>query len=227
LVGNILWRFYITDESKSAGLKRVRQNAYIVQLQFILIHECRTSPASRVFLHGLHIITLHLVHANLRLGLIHECRTSPASRVSLHGSYIITLHLVHANLRLGSISRSCYTMADFLSERIYSSRDHSAGATDGNKRKQQPQQPRQLLSCTKCRERKVKVGTYKSFPSKTETARCRPGTDALASKMWYCGLTHHLVRPHKAMLSMLCPWLSSRLSLHSRRRKLRPDPTKL
>lgn len=32
---------------------------------------------------------------------------------------------------------------------------------DGTRRKQQPQQPRQLLSCTKCRERKVKCDRTK------------------------------------------------------------------
>ena len=33
-----------------------------------------------------------------------------------------------------------------------------------NKKKQQPQQPRQLLSCTKCRERKVKVSFLHNQP---------------------------------------------------------------
>ncbi|KAF1830280.1 hypothetical protein BDW02DRAFT_559327 [Decorospora gaudefroyi] len=47
-------------------------------------------------------------------------------------------------------------MADSPSERTYTSGEHAGGTTEFNKKKRQPQQPRQLLSCTKCRERKVK-----------------------------------------------------------------------
>lgn len=38
--------------------------------------------------------------------------------------------------------------------------DETLTVNDANKKKQ-PQQPRQLLSCTKCRERKVKVNSPK------------------------------------------------------------------
>ncbi|CAN9191727.1 unnamed protein product [Alternaria alternata] len=51
--------------------------------------------------------------------------------------------------------------ADVPYERIHTPQDHSPGAADTNRRKQQPQQPRQLLSCTKCRERKVKCDRTK------------------------------------------------------------------
>jgi hypothetical protein len=34
---------------------------------------------------------------------------------------------------------------------------HPSGPAETGKKKQQAQQPRQLLSCTKCRDRKVKV----------------------------------------------------------------------
>lgn len=48
-------------------------------------------------------------------------------------------------------------MSDYYRESEFKSDDQSLGPPDGNKRRQQVQQPRQLLSCTKCRERKVKV----------------------------------------------------------------------
>ncbi|CAO2649913.1 Nn.00g012050.m01.CDS01 [Neocucurbitaria sp. VM-36] len=47
-------------------------------------------------------------------------------------------------------------MSDF-----YTPSDHIPDLVEVNKRKQQPQQPRQLLSCTKCRERKVKCDRTK------------------------------------------------------------------
>jgi len=55
--------------------------------------------------------------------------------------------------------------------------DETLTVNDANKKKKQPQQPRQLLSCTKCRERKVKV----SSPKKTT------GTQGLSP---YSQLTH-------------------------------------
>ncbi|KAF1846327.1 uncharacterized protein K460DRAFT_356017 [Cucurbitaria berberidis CBS 394.84] len=47
-------------------------------------------------------------------------------------------------------------MSDF-----YTPSDQPPGSAEVNKRKQHPQQPRQLLSCTKCRERKVKCDRTK------------------------------------------------------------------
>jgi hypothetical protein len=65
----------------------------------------------------------------------------------------------------GTVRELVFIMTGFPSERIPTAREHFAGATEGSKRKQQPQQPRQLLSCTKCRERKVKVSDHPRFPS--------------------------------------------------------------
>jgi hypothetical protein len=50
-----------------------------------------------------------------------------------------------------------HTMSDHLEDGRDLSRDESTGSIEFGRRKQQSQQPRQLLSCTKCRERKVKV----------------------------------------------------------------------
>ncbi|CAN9195991.1 unnamed protein product [Alternaria alternata] len=52
-------------------------------------------------------------------------------------------------------------MAEVPHERIHIAQDQSPSVVDTNRRKQQPQQPRQLLSCTKCRERKVKCDRTK------------------------------------------------------------------
>ncbi|KAG9194321.1 hypothetical protein G6011_04356 [Alternaria panax] len=52
-------------------------------------------------------------------------------------------------------------MAEAPFERIDIAQDQFPIAVDTNRRKQQPQQPRQLLSCTKCRERKVKCDRTK------------------------------------------------------------------
>jgi len=48
-------------------------------------------------------------------------------------------------------------MSQLEGERILTPNDQPIVTADVSKRKQQLQQPRQLLSCTKCRERKVKV----------------------------------------------------------------------
>lgn len=42
-------------------------------------------------------------------------------------------------------------------ENIHGGIDQLSALAEGSRRRQQSQQPRQLLSCTKCRERKVKV----------------------------------------------------------------------
>lgn len=69
--------------------------------------------------------------------------------------------------------------------------DEVLTVNDANKKKQ-PQQPRQLLSCTKCRERKVKA----SSPKKTT------GTQCLSP---YSQLTH--------IRSVIAPSLAQRAAL--------------
>jgi hypothetical protein len=68
------------------------------------------------------------------------------------------LCLAFARIRHSIVSQSCSTMAEVLYERIHIAQDQSPSVVDTKRRKRQRQQPRQLLSCTKCRERKVKVG---------------------------------------------------------------------
>ncbi|RMZ68569.1 fungal specific transcription factor [Pyrenophora seminiperda CCB06] len=48
-----------------------------------------------------------------------------------------------------------------VSSKQHTTKEPSSGATNSSQRKQQPQQQRQLLSCTKCRERKVKCDRTK------------------------------------------------------------------
>lgn len=52
-------------------------------------------------------------------------------------------------------------MSPLEGELTFTSSDQSTAVVEGSKRKQQVQQPRQLLSCTKCRERKVKCDRTK------------------------------------------------------------------
>jgi len=54
-------------------------------------------------------------------------------------------------------------MAESVGAHIHIAQDEASTLAESNRKKQQAQQPRQLLSCTKCRERKVKVSHIHRF----------------------------------------------------------------
>ena len=59
--------------------------------------------------------------------------------------------------------RSFSTMAESTGAHMHIAQDEASILAETNRKKQQAQQPRQLLSCTKCRERKVKVSHIHRF----------------------------------------------------------------
>jgi hypothetical protein len=72
-------------------------------------------------------------------------------------------------------------MPDYSGERTHTS-DNPTTAVSLNKRKQPAQQPRQLLSCTKCRSRKVKV----SMQQPSSMTQCGHGAGTTERKTNPC-----------------------------------------
>jgi hypothetical protein len=89
--------------------------------------------------------------------------------------------------------------------------EQPSGIGEANRRKQQTQQPRQLLSCTKCRERKVKVSITVS-PSGPASVMESEQTMNSDSTVCCVILTDGIVRSYKTMLGMLRPWGAQGLS---------------
>lgn len=94
---------------------------------------------------------------NIDLNFLHDFRACPKSRplptrlVSLLASYPCQSATYLTELSGAS------TMSGFTTERISTLSDQPRPESEPSKKRQQSHQPRQLLSCTKCRERKVKV----------------------------------------------------------------------
>lgn len=130
---------------------------------------------------------------------------------------LIPLLLTNVHLRPSSVipPELLSNMPDYSGDRTHTPNDQIAGVPS-TKRKQPSQQTRQLLSCTKCRERKVKVGSLFlfHFNSRQWSARSRDKRKADMCK----------VRPHQALLGMLCSRSAQGLPVHRRRRRLCTHP---